>query len=202
MDSNKKKLKQLHKTIDSIVKARQIQKSRVDLNVLKEELTQEELKKFHKPIVDQLTSIVDTTTSKKTTLLPIEDTLSTPLPIAGPSNTLIPIKHSSKESSKNVKESLKSPKESFKESLQSLKESSKSTKESFKESLQSPQTTLKHVFYPDEGIDEEIVKKLYRFNMPSEIVKDKNLYEPNHDKVVRILRSLGGQKGVSMQNLK
>jgi hypothetical protein len=184
MDSNKNKLKQLHKTIDSIVKARQIQKSRVDLNVMKEELTQEELKKFHQPMVDQLTSIVDTTTSKKTTLIPIEDSLSTPLPIAGPSNTLIPIEHTSKESSKSVKESSKSPKESF------------------KESLQSPQTTLKHVFYPDEGIDEEIVKKLYRFNMPSEIVKDKNLYEPNHDKVVRILRSLGGQKGVSMQNLK
>jgi hypothetical protein len=30
--------------------------------------------------------------------------------------------------------------------------------------------------------------------MPSEIVKDKNLYDLNHDRVVRILRSLGGQK--------
>jgi hypothetical protein len=171
MDSNKNKLKQLHKTIDSIVKARQIQKSRVDLNVMKEELTQEELKKFHQPMVDQLTSIVDTTTSKKTTLIPIEDSLSTPLPIAGPSNTLIPIEHTSKESSKSVKESSKSPKESFKESLQSLKESPKSPKESYKVSLQSLLATLKHVFYPDEGIDEEIVKKLYRFNMPSEIVR-------------------------------
>jgi hypothetical protein len=85
MNSNENnKLKQLHKTIDSIVKARQIQKSRVDSNVMKEELKQEELKKFHKPMVDQLTSIVDTTTSKKITLLPIEDSLSSPKPIPGP----------------------------------------------------------------------------------------------------------------------
>ncbi len=59
--------------------------------------------------------------------------------------------------------------------------SSKSPKESYKESLQNLETTFKNVFYPDEGIDEEIFKKLYRFNMPSEIVKDKNLYEPNHE---------------------
>ncbi len=65
MNSNKNnKLKQLHKTIDSIVKSRQIQKAKVDLNVMKEELTQEELKKFHKPMVDQLTSIVDKTNTK------------------------------------------------------------------------------------------------------------------------------------------
>ena len=43
------KLKKLHKTIDKIVKSRQIQKAKVDLNLMKEELTQEELKKFHKP---------------------------------------------------------------------------------------------------------------------------------------------------------
>jgi hypothetical protein len=61
------KLKKLHKTIDTIVKARQIQKAKVDLNVMKEELAQEALKKFHKHMVDQLTSIVGTTTSKKTT---------------------------------------------------------------------------------------------------------------------------------------
>ncbi len=59
------KLKKLHKTIDSIVKSRQIQKAKVDLNLMKEELTQEELKKFHKPMVDQLTSIVDKTNTKK-----------------------------------------------------------------------------------------------------------------------------------------
>ncbi len=56
MDSNKNdELKKLHKTIDTIVKAR------VDSNVMREELTQEELKKFHKPIADKLASIVDTT---------------------------------------------------------------------------------------------------------------------------------------------
>jgi hypothetical protein len=52
-----------------------------------------------------------------------------------------------------------------------------------KECLKNLETTFKNVFYPDEGIDEEIVKKLYRFNMPSEIVKDKNLYDSNHDRV-------------------
>src|SRR6266480_1997725 len=151
------KLKKLHKTIDKIVKARQIQKAKVDLNVMKEELTQEELKKFHKPMVDQLTSIVDKT-SNKNTLLSIEDSLSTPLPIAGPSNALIPIEHTSKES------------------------------------LQSVQTTFKNVFYPDEGIDEGIVKNYYKFNMPSEILKDKSLYEPNNKRVVQQLKSLGGRK--------
>jgi hypothetical protein len=45
-------LRQLHKTIDTIVKARKIQKVKVDANLMKEEMTQEELKKFHKPIVD------------------------------------------------------------------------------------------------------------------------------------------------------
>jgi hypothetical protein len=134
MDSNKSdKLKKLHKTIDSTVKARQIQKAKIDLNVMKEQLTQE-LKKFHKPMVNQLTSIVDKTTSNKNTLLSIEDSLSTPLPIAGPSTTLIPIEHTSKESLKSPKassiEPFKSPKESSKESLNSVKESSKSPKES------------------------------------------------------------------------
>jgi hypothetical protein len=48
MDFNKNnKLKQLHKTIETIVKARQIQKAKVDSNVIEEELTQEELMKFH-----------------------------------------------------------------------------------------------------------------------------------------------------------
>jgi hypothetical protein len=51
-------------------------------------------------MVDQLTSIVDTTTSKKTTLLPIEDSLSSPKPIPGPSTRLIPIEQTSKQSSK------------------------------------------------------------------------------------------------------
>ena len=198
MNSNKNnKLKQLHKTIDSIVKSRQIQKAKVDLNLMKEELTQEELKKFHKPMVDQLTSIVDKTNTKKRSLLSIEDSLSTPLPIAGPSTTLIPIEHTSQESSKTVKDSSKSVKgslKSVKESLKSDKESLKSPKESFKESLQSLQTTFKNVFYPDEGIDEGIVKNYYKFNMPSEIVKDKSLYEPNYKRVVQQLKSLGGRK--------
>src|SRR6266480_5582202 len=126
MNSNKNnKLKQLHKTIDSIVKSRQIQKAKVDLNVMKEELTQEELKKFHKPMVDKLTSIIDTTNFKKRSLLPIEDSLSSSLPIEVPSTTLIPIEHTSKESSKTVKDSSKSDKESLKspkESLKSVKE--------------------------------------------------------------------------------
>jgi hypothetical protein len=135
-------------------------------------------------MVEQLTSIVDTTTSKKTTLLPIEHSLSSPIPIESPSTTLIPIEHTSKESSKTAKDSSK-------DSSKTVKDSSK---ESYKESLQNLETTLKKVFYPDEGIDEEIVKKFYRFNMPSEIVKDESLYEINYNRVVQQLKSLGGQK--------
>ncbi|CAM6031786.1 unnamed protein product, partial [Sphagnum compactum] len=135
-------------------------------------------------MVDKLASIIDKTNTKKRSLLPIEDSLSRSLPIeSSSSTTLIPIEHTSQESSKTVKDSSKS-----------VKESLKSDKESFKESMQNLETTFKNVFYPDEGIDEEIVRKLYKFKMPSEILKDKSLYEPNHDRVVRILRSLGGQK--------
>ncbi len=111
MDFNKNnKLKQLHKTIETIVKARQLQKAKVDLNVMKEELTQEELKKFHKPMVDQLTRIVDTTNKSKKSLLPIEDSKSSPMPIES-STTLIPIEHTSKadlkDSLKNLETTLK-----------------------------------------------------------------------------------------------
>jgi hypothetical protein len=162
MDSNKNnKLKQLHKTIETIVKARQIQKAKVDSNVMKEELTQE-LKKFHKPMVDQLTSIIDTNNKNKKPLLLIEDSMPSPLPIENPSTTLIPIEHTSKAD--------------------------------LKASLKNLETTLKKVFYPHKGIDEEIVKILYRFNMPSEIVKDKSLYDSNYNRVVQTLKSLRGQK--------
>ena len=188
MKSNKNgKLKQLHKTIDSIVKARQTQKARVDLNVMKEELTQEELKKFNKPMVDKLTSIANKSNRKQTTILPIEDSLSSPIPISGPSSRLIPIEHTSKEFIKSVKESSKSAKESSKESTES-------PKVVLKESLQNLETTFKNVFYPDQGIDEEIVKKFYRFDMPSEILKDESLFEQNNNRVVQQLKSLGGQK--------
>jgi hypothetical protein len=105
--------------------------------------------RFHKPIVDQLTSI-----ENKKSLLPIEDSKSSPLYIESPSTTLIPIEHTSKAD--------------------------------LKDSLKNLETTLKNVFYPDEGIDEEIVKILYRFNMPSEIVKDKNLYDSNYNRVANI----------------
>jgi hypothetical protein len=160
MDSNKsEKLKQLHKMIDKIVKARQIQKARVDANVMEEELTQEELKKFHKPVVEQLTD------KNKKSLVPIEDRMPSPLPIESPPTTLIPIE-----------------------------ESSKSSKESIKESLKNLEMTLKDVYYPDKDIDEEIVKELNRYNMPSEIVKDPSLYERNYNRVVQQLKSLGGQK--------
>jgi hypothetical protein len=147
MLSKHDKLKQLHKTIDTIVKARNIQKSRIDANVMREEMTQEELERFHRPMVDQLASIVDTTKSQPTTLLPIEGPTPNPVQsiqgikdsahevfdrIEGPSTTLISIEHTSKESSKRSKESSKA-----------------SFKASSKESL--------NIFYPDEGIDEDIV---------------------------------------------
>jgi hypothetical protein len=116
--SNKQRLKQLHKTIDTIVKVRKIQKARVDSNVMGEELTQEELERFHRPMVDQLASIVDTTKSQQATLLPIEGLSASPIQsIEGPSTTLIPIgsehesttltpidsEHTSKEPSKSPK---------------------------------------------------------------------------------------------------
>jgi hypothetical protein len=60
---------------------------------------------------------------------------------------------------------------------------------------------------------EEIVKKLYRFNMPSEIIQDESrseaswglqpsLYEENNKRVVTTLRSLGFKKEENMQILK
>jgi hypothetical protein len=131
-------LKKLHKTIDKIVKARQIQKAKVDSNEMKEELTQEELKKFHKSMVDQLTSIVDISNTKKKSLLPIEDSLSSPMPIESPSTTLISIERISKGSSKTAKEY---------------------SKESYKKILTESRNFFKKNFYLDEGIDEKIAKK-------------------------------------------
>jgi hypothetical protein len=47
--SNKDKIKQLHRTIDTNIKAyRKIQKEKVDENIMREELSQEELQIFHK----------------------------------------------------------------------------------------------------------------------------------------------------------
>jgi hypothetical protein len=54
-------------------------------------------------MVDQLTSIINKTNRNQTTLLPIEDSPSSPIPIAGPSTTLISIEHTSKEPSKSPK---------------------------------------------------------------------------------------------------
>jgi hypothetical protein len=62
------------------------------------------------------------------------------------------------------------------------------------ESLKNLETALKYVFCPDEDIDKEIVKMFYGFKMPSEMIKDKSLYEPNYNSVVQQLKSLGGQK--------
>jgi hypothetical protein len=98
------------------------------------------------------------------------------------------ILQNSKQSSK---QSLKIPKES---SEVSSKQSTESPKVVLQESLKNLETTLKKVFYLDEGIDGKIVKKLYRFNMPNEIVKDESLYEQNYNRVVQQLKSLGGQK--------
>jgi hypothetical protein len=80
--------------IDTIVRARKIQKARVDSNVMREELTQEELERFHRHMVDQLASIAVTTNR-----LPIEGPSSSSIQsIEVPSTTLIPIEHTSKES--------------------------------------------------------------------------------------------------------
>jgi hypothetical protein len=92
----------LHKTIDTILKAREIQKARVDSNVMREELTQEELERSHRPMVDQLASIVDTTKSQQTTLIPIEGLLITGPPQIEYSTGSVP-----KETSKSLKESSK-----------------------------------------------------------------------------------------------
>jgi hypothetical protein len=65
----------------------------------------------------------------KKSLLLIEDSLSSPIPIESLSTTLIPIEHTAKESLKTDKDS--------------SKVSSKTAKESSKESLQNLETNLK-----------------------------------------------------------
>ena len=115
-----------------------------------------------------MTSVLDITDKNKKSLPPIEDSMSSSLSIENPSTTLIPIEHTS--------------------------EKPKQSKANLKESLQNLETILKKIFYPDEGIDEEIVKTLYRYNMPSEIVNDENLFDSNYNRVVQQLKSLGGQK--------
>jgi polyhydroxyalkanoate synthesis regulator phasin len=70
------KLKQLHKTIDTIAKAREIQNI-VDSNVMRKEMTQEELERFHRPMIDLIQEKSDQLES------------TTRIPIEGPSLSLI-----------------------------------------------------------------------------------------------------------------
>ena len=181
MTQRHNKLKELHKTIDAIVKAREIQKAKVDANLIREELSQEELEKFHKPMVELIQGKSDELASiASRTNIAIEGPPSGPLPIAGPPEQIEYPASESKESSMTPKES-----------SMSLKESSMTPKESLKESSkESPQNVI---FYPDQGIDKEIVKDIYRFPMPSEILKDPTLYEQSQVRVVSTLKSLGAQ---------
>lgn len=154
------RLKLLQETIDTIAKARKIQKARVDSNIMREELSQEEIEKFHKPLTDLVEE------KSKELMETLEE-----------NTTRIPI-----ESSVREQKSIEAPLPSIKELPSTSKESSKSLKETLK------------VFYPDEGIDKEIVKVLHRFKMPSEILEDRSLFEENYNRVVKTLKSLGGQK--------
>jgi hypothetical protein len=45
-------LKELHKIIETILKARKIQKTKADENIMREELTQEGIEKLHKPMIE------------------------------------------------------------------------------------------------------------------------------------------------------
>ena len=157
-----KKLKELHETINTITKARKIQKAQVDSNVMKEELSQEEMERFHKPLTDlvqEKSNELLETLEEKTTRIPIESSVQHQKSIEAPLPDIkeLPSKESSEESSRSLKEP-------------------------------------PNIFYPDEGIDKEIVKDIYRFNMPSEILKDYSLYEQNYNRVVSTLKSLGAQK--------
>ena len=112
------KLKELHKTIDAIVEAREIQKAKVDANLIREELNQEELEKFHKPMVELIQEKSDELASiASRTNIAIEGPPSSPLPIASPQEQIeYPTTSESKESSMTPKESSMTPKESLKES--------------------------------------------------------------------------------------
>src|SRR5437899_3168372 len=67
-ERNLKKLKDLHNTISTIANCRKIQKEKVDNNVLSEELTQEEIDKFHKPMNTQLSILNETMNEQKSSL--------------------------------------------------------------------------------------------------------------------------------------
>ena len=158
-----KKLKELHETIDTIVKARKIQKAQVDSNVMKEQLTEEELEKFHKPITELLSQ-------------------ERPIAIENPKNILA------------IEGNMKTEKEPKAIEEDSLLDPSISVKAGIsKKPIKSATEPLK-VFYPDEGINKEIVKDIYRFNMHSEILENHILYEQNYNRVVSTLKSLGAQK--------
>ena len=194
MTQRHNKLKELHKTIDAIVEAREIQKAKVDANLLTEELSQEELEKFHKPMVKLIQEKSgELANIARRTDIAIEGPPSGPLPIAGPQEQIeYPTTSDSKESFMTPKESSMTPEESSKESS---KESSMTPKESSKRSSKrSSKKSPLNVFYPDKGINEHIVKNKYGFNMPSEIVEDPTLCKSNRVRVLTKLKSLGGQK--------
>ena len=157
------KLKELHETIDTIVKARKVQKAQIDSNIMKEQLTEEELEKFHKPITELLSQ-------------------ERPIAIENPRNILA------------IEGNMETEKEPKAIEEDSFHDSSISVKADIsKRPIKSATEPLK-VFYPDEGINKEIVKDIYRFNMPSEILENHILYEQNYNRVVSTLKSLGAQK--------
>ena len=157
------KLKELHETIDTIVKARKVQKAQIDSNIMKEQLTEEELEKFHKPITELLSQ-------------------ERPIAIENPRNILA------------IEGNMETEKETKAIEEDSFHDSSISVKADIsKRPIKSATEPLK-VFYPDEGINKEIVKDIYRFNMPSEILENHILYEQNYNRVVSTLKSLGAQK--------
>src|SRR6266487_2223652 len=125
--NKKKQYREMINAINTVLKARKIQKDRVDANVMGEQLTHEELEKFHKPVLDLLQEIptmIPKANEASKSLISIDaEPSSTQITLTPPGEVLeIESLKTPKRVLKSYEESLKSPKRVFR----NVEESSKS----------------------------------------------------------------------------
>lgn len=211
------RLKLIQTIINIIVKAREIQKARIDGNVMTEELTKKDLERFHKPVIDKLmenyTPSLDPTqrhvpfksishqsneslsnerdvqqlsTQNEAQRMKVEDSSEADIDESTPIGSTL---ETPRVSSKTHLSSPKTPRFSTK-TPRSSRKTPRTSRKTPRSSFKTPITlSKKDIIRANSGIDESIMKE-DGFNMPSEILADKSLYQSNNIRVNRKLMTL------------
>lgn len=190
------RLKLTQTIINMIVKAREIQKARIDGNVMTEELTKKDLEKFHKPVIDKLMENYNPSLDATQRHVPIKSISHQSiegLPIELDVQKLRNQNEAQRMKAENLSEpeigsTFITPKASSKTPISSPYTPRSSSKTNG--SSKTPITlSKKDIIRANSGIDKSIIKA-DGFNMPSEILADKSLYNRNNIRVSRKLMTL------------